>query len=88
MVTLFMRHPVASYPTWRKVFDEYIAAGDAMGVTAHAIYQGIANSNDVTLALDFDRLETAQVFLIREDLKTMMQKGGAGAPTVWFASRM
>lgn len=87
MVTLFIRHPVASYPAWREVFDEYMASGTAMGVKAHAVYQGIANPDEVTLALEFDRLETAQVFLIREDLKTMMQKAGAGAPNVWFASR-
>jgi hypothetical protein len=87
MITLFMRYPVADYAAWRKVHDEFVPSQQAMGVVAHTIYRGVANPDDVTVALDFDRLETAQVFLVSEEVKAAMQKGGAGAPNVWFTNR-
>jgi hypothetical protein len=87
MITLFMRYPVADYAAWRRAYDEFIPSQQTMGVIAHTVYQGIANPNEVTVALDFDRLETAQVFLVSEGVKTAMQKSGAGAPNIWFTTR-
>lgn len=87
MVTLFLRHSVADFAAWRKAFDEFMAAFDTAEVRGRAVYRGIANPDDVTIMLDFDRLVEAQVFLIREELKTAMDKGGAGAPTIWFTAK-
>jgi hypothetical protein len=60
-----------------------------MGVTAQAIYRGIANPNDVTVTHEFANLATAQVFLMSEELKQAMQSTGvADGPTVWFTTRV
>jgi len=89
MVTLFVRHTVSNYETWRKAYDDFAPTQKAMGVMAQAVYRGIANPNDVTVAHEFARLETAQGFLASAELGKAMQNAGVvGTPTIWFASRI
>lgn len=88
MVTLFIRHTVANFAAWRQAFEEFAAAFESLEVRGHAVYQGIANPDDLTIAVDFDRLVAAQVFVMHEGLKPTMDKAGAGPPTIWFASKV
>jgi hypothetical protein len=88
MVTLFVRHTVSNYETWRQVYDDFAPTRQAMGVTADAVYRGVANTNDVTVAHEFERLEIARAFLASEELgKAMKNAGVVGSPTIWFATR-
>jgi hypothetical protein len=38
MVRLFVRHPVADYAAWRRVYDDFDEERRGMGVTGHAVY--------------------------------------------------
>ena len=87
MVRLFVRHNVADYGAWRKVYDEFDAERRPMGVTGDAVFQSIDNPNDVTVWHDFDTAEVAQAFASSDELKNAMQQSGVqGEPQVWFVT--
>ena len=39
MVTLFVRHTVSDYPTWRKAYDAFAFVQKAKGVAAESVFQ-------------------------------------------------
>ena len=89
MTTLFVRHAVSDYNTWRKVYNTFSAIQKANGVTAEAVYQADDNPNDVTVTHEFATLEAAQAFTRLEELGKAMQSGGVvGTPTVWFTHKV
>jgi hypothetical protein len=88
MTTLFVRHQVADYAQWRKVYDGIAQTQQAMGVQDQAVYQGIDNPNDITVRHEFAALETAQAWAGSPELRSAMHDAGVqGAPTVWFTTR-
>ena len=85
MVRIFVRHNVADYDAWRKVYDEFDAERRPMGVVAHAVYRGLDAPNEVTVWHDFASREEAQAFASSERLRDAMQRAGVqGHPTIWF----
>jgi hypothetical protein len=88
MTTMFVRHQVADYGKWRKVYDNFGPTQQRLGVKAQAIYQAADNPNDITVTHDFAALETAQQFAASDDLHRAMSEAGiVGKPTIWFASK-
>lgn len=89
MTTMFIKHTVADYKAWRKVYDDFAPIQQAKGVTAQAVYQAADDPNDVTVTHDFATIETAQAFLNSDELKSAMQNAGVvGAPTIWFTNKV
>ena len=87
MIRLFVRHKVADYKAWRKVYDAFDAERKPMGVTGHAVFQSADDPNDVTAWHDFESLEKAKTFSTSEKLKNAMGKAGVqGKPEIWFVS--
>jgi hypothetical protein len=88
MATLFIRHQVADYAAWRRVYDGTAPIQKAHGVTGEAVYQAVGNSNDVTVTHEFASVEAAQAFAGSTELRAAMHDAGVqGAPTIWFAQR-
>jgi len=88
MTTLFVRHTVADYAAWRKVYDSFAPVQQANGVTAQAVYQSADDPNDVTVTHEPASLDAAQDFLGKPELKAAMLKAGVlGAPTIWIANK-
>ena len=88
MATLFVRHTVADYAAWRRVFDDFAPTQAALGVTDKAVYQAADDSNDITVTHDFATLEAAKAFADSPALKSAMHDAGVtSAPTIWFATR-
>lgn len=89
MTTMFVRHTVSDYKTWRKAYDDFAPVQKAKGVTAHqAVYQAADNPNDITITHEFASVEAAQAFAKSAELKSAMQNAGvAGAPTIWFTNK-
>ena len=88
MTTMFIRHQVADYAAWRRVYDDFGPTQRRLGVTAEAVYRAADNANDVTVTHDFATLEAAQAFAGSDDLgATMGQAGIVGEPTIWFAAK-
>ena len=88
MATMFVRHTVSNYQTWRKVYDDHASLQKAKGVTAQAVYQAADNPNDITVTHEFATVEAAQTFAKSDELKKAMQSAGVvGAPTIWFTNK-
>jgi hypothetical protein len=88
MVRLFVRHNVVEYAAWRKVYDEFDEERSSIGVKGDAVFQSIANPNDVTLWHDFDTAEAAQAFVSSDALRNAMVEAGVqGEPQIWFVTR-
>jgi hypothetical protein len=89
MATLFVRHTVADYPAWRKVYDGFDAKRRSMGVTTDGVYQLANNPNDLTIYHEFDSMDAAKAFAASSELHEAMGSGGVvGTPDVWFAQRV
>ena len=89
MVTMFIRHSVTDFAKWKQVYDGLGAMQQSLGVKGNAVYCAADNANDVTVTHDFGSLAEAQAFAGSEQLHTAMaQAGVAGAPTVWFTTKV
>jgi hypothetical protein len=89
MATLFVRHQVADYAAWRRVYDGFEPTRKALGVTAATDYQDADDPNEITATHEFATLEAAQAFAGSSELKVAMHDAGVvGAPTIWFTQRV
>jgi hypothetical protein len=88
MATMFVRHTVADYAAWRRIFDGFASTQEALGVTDKAVYQTAGNENDITVTHEFATVEAAQAFAGSPELKAAMHDAGVtSAPTIWFTTR-
>ena len=88
MTTLFVRHEVADYATWRQVYDDFAPIQKTLGVQDQAVYREIENPNDITVRHEFATLEAAQAFSGSPELRAAMHDAGVeGPPQVWFTTR-
>ncbi len=89
MTTIFVRHQVADYPTWRRVFDDFAPTQKALGVLSADVYQTADDPSEVTVSHDFASMESAQGFASSPELRAAMHDAGVvGAPTIWFANKV
>lgn len=87
MTTLFVRHDVADYATWRALYDDFDATRSAMGVTSASVYRAADDPNNLTVTHDFATIEAAQAFAGSPELKDVMSRAGVvGAPDIWFTN--
>ena len=88
MTTLFVRHQVSDYATWRAVYDEFEATRARLGVEAASVYQAADDPHDLTVTHEFATLDAAQAFSDSPELREAMHAAGVqGAPTLWFTTR-
>ncbi len=88
MATLFVRHQVADYATWRRVYDALGPTQKAFGVTADSVYRSADDANDLTVTHEFATVDAAKAFAGSAELRTAMHDAGVdGAPTIWFTQR-
>ncbi len=88
MIKMFVRHTVADYAAWRRIFDDFAPTQKALGVTDKAVYQAADDANDITVTHDFATLEAAKAFMGSTELKAAMHEAGViTAPTIWFTTR-
>jgi hypothetical protein len=87
MVRLYVRHPVADYEAWRKVYDAFDQERRSMGVVGDAVYQAVGDPTDVTVWHDFDTKEAAEAFTTSDRVrKAMTDSGVKGQPEVWIVA--
>jgi hypothetical protein len=87
MVRVFIRHKVADYAKWRKVYDDFEETRTKMGEIGDWVYQLATDPNDVTVIHDFDSVEKAQALIGSSELKTAMGNAGvASAPDIWITN--
>lgn len=88
MTTLFVRHQVNDYATWRAAYDEFAPTRAQLGVKAASVFQAAGDPLDLTVTHEFATLEAAEAFSGSPELREAMHAAGVkGAPTVWFTTR-
>jgi len=88
MATLFVRHDVADFGTWKQAYDAFDAERKTMGVVGDGVYQADGDPNNVTAYHHFESMDAAKAFAQSPRLQEVMQQAGVqGAPTVWFATK-
>ena len=81
--TLIVRHTVADYAAWRKVYDSAGALHAMHGCKAQPVLRAPDNPNDLVIIHTFPSAADAQAFLAEPALKETMAKAGiVGQPRV------
>lgn len=88
MTTMFVKHHVSHYDTWREAYDKFEPVRKAHGVDKQKVYRSIDDPNDVTVLHRFPTAKAAFEFAESEALKAAMEKAGVvGQPIIWFTER-
>ena len=77
-----VRHRVADFEAWRKVYDGFAPIQAEHGVHAHQVLRSTENPNDVIVTHTFDSREVARAFFAMPELKEAMSKAGVKADSV------
>jgi quinol monooxygenase YgiN len=85
MATMFVKHTVNDFDTWKKVYDEFASARKEWGVTGASVHRDAHNPNVLFVVHHFNDVESAMAFAESEDLKAAMANAGvAGPPDITF----
>jgi quinol monooxygenase YgiN len=85
VATLFVRHKVNSYGTWKRMYDEVAMLRKRQGVMAASVHRDAGDPNTVVVVHRFKEMEAARRFAGSEELKAAMTKSGVnGVPEMWF----
>jgi hypothetical protein len=88
MTTLFVRHRVKDFASWRRTYDDVEPMRKRAGVLGHAVFQAEGDGNDVTVTHDFPTADAAQAFVGSTELREAMTRSGVdGPPTIWITER-
>ncbi|MBV9337232.1 MAG: hypothetical protein JO262_19125 [Solirubrobacterales bacterium] len=76
MTIMFVRHHVADYDAWRRVYDGVGDMQRQRGVTEEAVYRADGDPNDVLVMHRFSSSDEAHSFLENPDLRQAMTDAG------------
>jgi heme-degrading monooxygenase HmoA len=79
MTVMLVRHHVADYHTWRRVYDAVGELQRQAGVREEAVYRAQDDPNDVLVLHRFDSSDEAHSFLENPDLRQAMADAGVDA---------
>jgi len=86
MPTLFLKHKVKSYDSWRPAYDRHLVARAQAGLREVGVFRDAKDSNDLLIVWTTDNLGQAKSFLNSLELKSKMKEAGVVSdPEVWFA---
>ena len=77
-----VRHRVADFDAWKKVYDGFAPSQTEHGVHSHQVLRSIENPNDVIVTHTFDSREAAKAFFAMPELKEAMSQAGVNADSV------
>lgn len=85
MVTMFVRHKVGDYNSWKRIYDEFASVRKLKGVKAASVHRDSNDPNLIIVRHQFEDMSKAKEFYESEDLKSTMAKAGvSGPPEIWF----
>ncbi len=84
--TLFIKHKVSDYRTWKPIYDGLGSVRKQKGVTAASVHRDAKDTNTIIVTQQFKDMDAATGFAGSEELKSAMAKGGvSGPPEIWFS---
>jgi hypothetical protein len=85
MATLIVKHRVANFDSWKKIFDEMGAVRAKHGWTSHLVLRDATDPNVVTIVNRMKSLDGAKAYGGSPELRQAMERGGVqGAPEISF----
>jgi len=85
MATMIVKHRVANFESWKKVFDSMQDTRKEHGWIGHVVHRDAADPNMVVVVNQMRDLEGAKRYGGSQALRDAMAKGGVlGAPEVAF----
>jgi len=77
-----VRHRVADFDAWKKVYDDFAPIQAERGVQSHQVLRSIESPNEVIVTHTFDSPEVARAFFAMPELKEAMSQAGVNADSV------
>jgi quinol monooxygenase YgiN len=85
MTTMFVKHTVSNYGTWKRGYDEFGSVRKEKGVTAASVHRDANDPNTIVITHKFKDIKAATDFAQSEDLKAAMANAGVTSqPEFWF----
>lgn len=85
ITTMFVRHAVSDYDSWKRVYDEVAPLRKQKGVTAASVHRDANDSDTIFITHQFENMEAAKAFANSEELKSAMAKAGVkDSPEFFF----
>jgi len=85
MTTLFLRHKVTNYESWRSAYDGDVGRRDAAGLTEVGVFRDASDPNMVLLVWNCSNVDKAKEMVNSPDLGTKMKDAGVvSTPELWF----
>ena len=82
---LVVRHKVADFATWKKVYDSHRAKQKEAGLTERHLMRGTDVPNETIVVFEAADMGKARAFASSADLhETMMRAGVQDKPDVYF----
>jgi heme-degrading monooxygenase HmoA len=89
MPYVLVRHKIADYEKWRKVFDGKDNILQGSGVQGGMLFRNIDKPDEIIVLLRWKTLDTLRDFMASDRLRQAMQKGGvADQPDVYFLDEL
>ena len=87
MATLIVKHRVADFDTWKKVFESMSTLRKEFGWTSHLVLRGVQDPNVVTIVNRVATIEGAKAYGQSPELRAAMANAGVeGPPEIWLSS--
>lgn len=84
MSALLIRHKVADYAIWRRVFDGHGDYRRASGSRGGRLFRNVADPNETLILLEWDDLTRARLFAQSDDPREAMALAGViDEPYLW-----
>jgi quinol monooxygenase YgiN len=77
-----VRHRVADFDAWRKVYDGFAPIQAEHGVQSHQVLRSIESPNEVLVTHTFESPDAARAFFATPELKETMSKAGVDTDSV------
>ncbi|MBV9472836.1 MAG: hypothetical protein JO206_07695 [Solirubrobacterales bacterium] len=89
MTVMFVRHRVADYEAWRRVYDSVGELQRQGGVTEEAVYRAEGQPDEILVMHRFSSSDEAHSFMENPELRQAMEDAGvdAGSLRVEFYER-
>lgn len=87
MTYMLVRHKVADFSNWKRVFDSHSAAQKESGLGVEKVLRNVDDPNEVFLLFEVTDLEKARGFVSSPEVPEAKQQSGVvDNPDIYFLS--
>lgn len=89
MPALLIRHRVADYPVWKRVFDEQASTRWSNGCRGGTVFRNTDEPGEMLILLDWDDSRRARLYAQSDELHESMKLAGVtDHPDIWVLDHL